>query len=59
MPFEGGGTALAKMLGYDVKNMPDSVTESFAGCGNPVALSDIKDGETVLDLGPVPAWMPS
>lgn len=51
MPFEGGGTALAKMLGYDVKNMPDSVTESFAGCGNPVALSDIKDGETVLDLG--------
>lgn len=45
------GTILAKKFGYDVKNMPKSVTESFAGCGNPVAISDIKKGETVLDLG--------
>lgn len=51
VPFIGGGTALAKILGYDVKNLPNSVTESFAGCGNPVALSDIREGETVLDLG--------
>lgn len=45
------GTVLAKKLGYDVGNLPKSVTESFAGCGNPVAISDIKGGETVLDLG--------
>jgi len=45
------GTILAKMLGYDVENLPKSVTESFAGCGDPVAISDIKEGETVLDLG--------
>ena len=51
VPFLGGGTALARMLEYDIENIPMSVTESFAGCGNPVALSDIREGETVLDLG--------
>ncbi|MEM3087665.1 MAG: arsenite methyltransferase, partial [Candidatus Bathyarchaeia archaeon] len=51
VPFKGGGNTLARMLGYDVKNMPEPVIKSFAGCGNPVALSDIKQGETVLDLG--------
>jgi len=45
------GTALAKLLGYDVNGMPESVTESFAGCGNPVAISDLKEGEVVLDMG--------
>jgi len=45
------GTALAKLLGYDVKGMPESVTESFAGCGNPVALSGLREGEAVLDIG--------
>jgi len=49
--FVGGGTTLAKMLGYEMRDMPKSFTESFAGCGNPVALSDIREGETVLDLG--------
>jgi len=50
-PFLGGGTALARMLEYDIENMPKSVTESFVGCGNPVALTDLREGETVLDLG--------
>ena len=42
---------LARALGYDTENMPISATESFAGCGNPVALASLKEGETVLDLG--------
>ncbi|RDE17239.1 MAG: arsenite S-adenosylmethyltransferase [Candidatus Thorarchaeota archaeon] len=42
---------LAKALGYDTKNMPLAATESFAGCGNPVALASLKKGEVVLDLG--------
>lgn len=41
----------AKTLGYSVEDLPDSVTESFAGCGNPTALASLKEGETVLDLG--------
>lgn len=42
---------LAKALGYEVDEMPNSVTESFAGCGNPATLAGLKEGETVLDLG--------
>lgn len=43
----------AERIGYsaeDIKNIPH---ESFhgLGCGNPVALADLKEGERVLDLG--------
>ncbi|MFX1565589.1 MAG: arsenite methyltransferase [Promethearchaeota archaeon] len=41
----------AKTLGYSIDDLPESVTESFAGCGNPTALANLKEGETVLDLG--------
>jgi SAM-dependent methyltransferase len=49
----GSGTRAdyAKVLGYSVENLPESVTESFAGCGNPTALASLKEGEVVLDLG--------
>jgi len=42
---------LAKALGYPVEELPDSVTESFAGCGNPITLASLHKGEVVLDLG--------
>ncbi|MFX1262872.1 MAG: arsenite methyltransferase [Promethearchaeota archaeon] len=44
-------TSYAESLGYSVKDMPESATESFAGCGNPVAIASLKEGEVVLDLG--------
>ena len=44
-------TSYAESLGYSVKDMPKSATESFAGCGNPVAIASLKEGEVVLDLG--------
>ena len=44
-------TSYAEELGYSVKDMPESATESFAGCGNPVAVASLKEGEVVLDLG--------
>jgi arsenite methyltransferase len=37
--------------GYKVEGLPSSLTESFAGCGNPIALAGLSEGETVLDLG--------
>ena len=44
----------AKAAGYSAEELAslpkDSVVNSF-GCGNPVAFSDIQEGETVLDLG--------
>jgi arsenite methyltransferase len=48
------GPESAKSLGYDSKqidHLPVSVTESFAGVGNPLSLGEIRPGETVLDLG--------
>lgn len=52
-----GGTPTAddigKMVGYseeDLKNVPEGANLGL-GCGNPVALASLKEGETVLDLG--------
>lgn len=48
------GAQSAKALGYDsdeIDRLPTSVTESFAGVGNPLSLGEIRPGETVLDLG--------
>ena len=42
---------MAEALGYDVDGIPPEAVESFAGCGNPVALASLKEGEVVLDLG--------
>ncbi len=49
----GSGTRsdYAKTLGYSIDDLPESVTGSFAGCGNPTALANLKEGEIVLDLG--------
>ncbi|MBE0511617.1 arsenite methyltransferase [Candidatus Bathyarchaeota archaeon] len=44
----------AKMIGYsdeELKGLPDSVTGTVAGCGNPTALADLREGEVILDLG--------
>jgi len=43
----------AKRIGYseeELKNIPESALMGL-GCGNPTALADLKEGETVLDLG--------
>jgi SAM-dependent methyltransferase len=48
------GPASAKQLGYDadqIDALPSSMTESFAGVGNPITLSELRAGQTVLDLG--------
>ncbi len=43
---------LAKSIGYSNKELSEAgIANLGLGCGNPVALSDIKEGETVLDLG--------
>jgi len=43
----------AESIGYsknELKNIPEEAIMSL-GCGNPTALADLKEGETVLDLG--------
>lgn len=53
----GGDTAsvdiIGKAIGYaeeELKEVPDGANLGV-GCGNPVALASLKEGETVLDLG--------
>jgi len=44
---------VAWKLGYspdDIENVPEDSVLGL-GCGNPVALATLKEGETVLDLG--------
>ena len=51
------GPASAKKLGYDateIDALPTSVTDSFCGVGNPLGLSKLLPGQTVLDLGSGP-----
>jgi SAM-dependent methyltransferase len=48
------GKPLARMLGYHepiVDGLPAGAVESFAGTGNPFSMGDLKQGETVLDIG--------
>ena len=48
------GRPLAAMLGYpttEVDRLPQATVDSFAGTGNPFSMGDIREGETVLDLG--------
>ena len=35
----------------DTAELPDAALRASLGCGNPVAVAELRDGETVLDLG--------
>jgi len=43
------GSALYGVLDQDT--IPDSALLASLGCGNPIAVADLNEGETVLDLG--------
>ncbi len=48
------GREFAESVGYDptvLDRLPDSMSESFTGAGNPQPFVDAAPGETVLDLG--------
>jgi arsenite methyltransferase len=52
--FHRGPAYAAEFLGYDAGELallPSDCTASFAGIGNPLAIGQIHDGETVLDIG--------
>ncbi len=52
--FHRGPEYAEKRLGYDaaeLAKLPRSVTESFAGIGNPHAIAPIAAGATVVDIG--------
>ncbi len=49
----GCGTSVSEQIGYsrqELNSVPEGADLSL-GCGNPVALASLKEGETVVDLG--------
>jgi SAM-dependent methyltransferase len=47
----GDGSAFGAGNYDDLDTIPDAAVRSSLGCGNPVAVADLRPGETVLDLG--------
>jgi arsenite methyltransferase len=50
---EGAGEAFGSQLypGSDRDELPDAAQLASLGCGNPTAVAELHEGETVLDLG--------
>ena len=46
----GNGTDRAGYTDKDIENVPEEIITGL-GCGNPLALADINENDTVLDLG--------
>src|SRR5262249_28809364 len=48
---KGGAARTAGYASGDLAGLPGDAVENSFGCGNPVALSGVGEGETVVDLG--------
>ena len=47
-------SSVVKLAGYkgeELEALPPEVAGSSFGCGNPLAFSEVKEGDVVLDLG--------
>ena len=45
---EGCGSGL---YGAEIAELPETAVLASLGCGNPTAVAELREGETVLDLG--------
>ena len=52
-PVQAPGTLPSELLGYDAADLAEipEGADLGLGCGNPLALLELREGETVLDLG--------
>jgi len=46
-----GKARFADYSEHELNQLPQDITENSFGCGNPVAFSNVQQGQTVLDLG--------
>lgn len=49
--IEASGISSKLYTTDELKDLPQEAVVASLGCGNPVAIADLKEGETVLDLG--------
>jgi len=49
--LKGNFAALSGYTEEQISQIPDDAVEHSFGCGNPLALAEIKEGDVVLDLG--------
>jgi arsenite methyltransferase len=47
----GGSEFGAGLYGSEQEDLPDTALLASLGCGNPTAMAELREGETVLDLG--------
>lgn len=50
-PARGQQFGAALYEATETSTLPESVVAASAGCGNPLAIAELRDGERVLDLG--------
>jgi L-amino acid N-acyltransferase YncA/2-polyprenyl-3-methyl-5-hydroxy-6-metoxy-1,4-benzoquinol methylase len=50
-PGESGGSCFGPDAYADTDGLPAAAVRASLGCGNPVAVAELKPGQTVLDLG--------
>jgi arsenite methyltransferase len=50
-PSKGVATMLAGYSQEELDTLPDDAVSNSFGCGNPLALAGIREGDTVVDLG--------
>jgi SAM-dependent methyltransferase len=50
-PADGAGFGELLYSASDRASLPDAAVLASLGCGNPIAVADLHEGETVLDLG--------
>src|SRR5437667_10372463 len=50
---KGDGNAISSHLYTtdEIRDLPQEAVVASPGCGNPVAIAELREGETVLDLG--------
>jgi arsenite methyltransferase len=48
---EDTGTGAGQYSGAELGEVPGQAVPASLGCGNPVAVAELRDGETILDLG--------
>ncbi|MCK5076993.1 MAG: methyltransferase domain-containing protein, partial [Calditrichia bacterium] len=49
--MKGNAVKIAGYSDEELNKLPDEAVENSFGCGNPLVFAEVKEGQTVLDIG--------